>query len=311
MSNLAITGASGFIGRVLLDRLVAAGEKPTAISRQSLGMEGVRNVMVTDYAQTADLVSHLLDADAVIHLAGRAHQDASTAQAEALFQAANVDTALDVARACIAARVKRLVFVSSIGVNGNRSAKPFTETDPPAPTEPYAVSKWKAELALTELLKGSGTELVIIRPPLVYGPGCPGNFKKLARFVATSRWVPLGSLDAPRSFIHVVNLADVLITAARHPGVGGMTFLVADGRDTTVSEVVRKLAGSLPGSTRVVNVPVPLLRTAALLVGRQASFEKLAAPLQVNASLFSCITGWRPVISMDEGLLDTARSIQE
>ena len=283
-----------------------------AISRQPMDLVDVRKVLVTDYARIAELAGHLRGVQALIHLAGRAHQQSSPDQAEALFREANVDTALDVARACMAAGVSRLVFVSSIGVNGSRSAKPFLETDAPAPTEPYAVSKWKAEQALTELLAGSQTELVILRPPLVYGPRCPGNFGQLVRFVASSRWIPLGALNAPRSFIHVANLADALIKAARHPGLGGLTFLVADDRDVTVGEVVRTLAASLQSNrARVVNVPVPLLKTTAFLLGRQASFEKLTAPLRVDASRFTRLTGWHPEISTEEGIRDTARGFEK
>lgn len=312
MSKFAVTGASGFIGRILLDHLLAAGESPVAMSRQSLEIQGVRNVTVTDYARTAELASHLFGVEALIHLAGRAHQEAHSVEAEAQFQAANVDAALDAARACIEAGVKRFVFVSSIGVNGSRSVKPFRETDNPAPTELYAVSKWKAEQALSDLLAGSPTELVIVRPPLVYGRGCPGNFRKLVGFVATSRWIPLGALDAPRSFIHVDNLADALITAARHPGLGGSTFLVADARDVTVGEVVRTLADSLESSrARVVNVPVSLLKTAAFLLGRQASLDKLTAPLQVDASRFSSITGWQPSVTTEQGMRDTVKGFKK
>lgn len=292
--------------------MLAAGERPVAISRQSLEIAGIRKVVVTDYARTTELTSHLFGVEAMVHLAGRAHQESNSIQAEVQFRAANVDTTLDVARACIAAGVKRFVFVSSIGVNGSRSERPFLETDEPAPTERYAVSKWKAEQALTDLLVGSKTELVIMRPPLVYGPGCPGNFGKLVRFIAKSRWIPLGALDAPRSFIHVVNLADALITAARHPGLGGSTFLVADSRDVTVAEVVRTIADTLQSSpAHVINVPVPLLKAAAFLLGRQAFFDKLAAPLQVDASRFSSITGWRPEISPEEGLRNTAKGFEQ
>ncbi|MDR7096756.1 NAD-dependent epimerase/dehydratase family protein [Hydrogenophaga laconesensis] len=312
MSEIAVTGASGFIGRVLIGRLLAAGETPVAISRQPLEIAGARNVAITDYARTAELAAHLSEVEALIHLAGRAHQASHPGQDEALFEAANIDTALYAARACMAAGVKRFVFVSSIGVNGNHSAKPFLDTDEPAPTEPYAVSKWKAEQALGELLAGSPTELTIIRPPLVYGPGCPGNFRKLVRLAATSRWIPLGALDAPRSFIHVVNLADALITAARHPGLDRETFLVADARDITVGEVVRILAGSLHASrARVINVPVLLLKIAAFLLGRRALFDKLAAPLQVDASRFSRVTGWKPEITVEKGLRDTAKAFEK
>jgi len=312
VGELAITGASGFVGRSLVNHLLTARENPVVISRQDPGIVGIQSLLVKDYTSTAHLASHLAGVDALIHLAARAHKDVTGTADNALFHAANVVTALDVARACISARVKRLVFVSSIGVNGSCSARPFLDCDTPAPTEPYAISKWNAEKALANLLAGSPTELVIIRPPLVYGPDCPGNFSKLIQFVAKSRWIPLGSLNAPRSFIHVDNLSNALITAARHPGLGGLTFLVADGRDLTVGEVVRTLAASLQVTKgKVINVPVSLLKVGASLLGRKADFDKLAAPLQIDASRFSTMTGWRPATLPEEGLRNTAKGFKQ
>lgn len=311
MGKIAVTGATGFVGRCLIRHLLARGELALAISRQPLDIAGVSCVSVPEYAFTPEVIENLRGSDALVHLAGSAHQPSSGAEAEAQIFKANVDIALNVARACVVAGVGRFVFVSSVGVNGSHSSKPFLDTDPPAPTEPYAFSKWKAEMELAQFFAGSKTELVVIRPPLVYGPGCPGNFERLVRFVASSPWVPLGALVAPRSFIHVVNLADALITAARYPGLGGATFLVSDGHDVSVGEVVSTLADEFTaGKARVINVPAPLLNVVAFLMGRRALFEKLASPLQIDASRFSIVTGWKPLITTEEGLRDTARGFR-
>ncbi len=311
MGEIAVTGASGFIGRRLVERLLADGASVLALSRQPMATAGVRGLVVEDYTDVARLAQALRGVDALIHLAARAHQESAGAADAALFHAANVETTLNTARACLAAGVKRFVFVSSIGVNGGRSTHPFTELDTPAPTEPYAVSKWEAERALSALVAGTAMECVVIRPPLVYGPGCPGNFGRLVRWAATARFLPLGALSAPRTFVHVDNLVDALIVAARHAGIGNSTFLVADDRDVTVGEVVRILADVLqPGKRVVLEAPPALLAAAATLVGRRATFDKLAAPLQVDASAFTRATGWRPPVSPEQGLRETARQFR-
>ncbi len=311
MAEIAVTGASGFIGRRLVRHLIGRGETPVALSRHPVDVGTARQVLVDDYSDVASLTRQLNGVDALVHLAARAHQDSAGAADAALFHAANVETTLDVARACIAAGVRRFVLVSSIGVNGNRSTHPFTERDQPAPAEPYAVSKWEAERALSDLVAGSTTDCVIVRPPLGYGPGCPGNFGRLVRWAATARILPLGALHAPRTFVHVDNLVDALTVAARHPGIGRSTFLVADDRDVSVGEVVRLLAEELqPGRRVVIDVPQGLLALAATLAGRRATFEKLAATLQVDASAFMRATGWRPSVSPEQGLRETARQFR-
>lgn len=308
MAEIAVTGASGFVGRRLIAHLGSSGASPVAISRRPEADAAARHVSVDDYGDVAGLARQLRGVESLIHLAARAHQDSAGAADIELFRAANVQTTLNVAQACMAAGVRRLVFVSSIGVNGSRSEHPFTERDAPAPSEPYAVSKWEAERALAALAARSSMNVVIVRPPLVYGPGCPGNFGRLVRWTASSRLVPLGALTAPRTFVFLDNLVEALAVAAQHPAIANSTFLVADSSDVTVGDVVRILASVLqPGRRVVVNLPPALLALAASLAGRRSAYEKLAAPLQVDASAFSRATGWRPAVSPQEGLRETAR----
>ena len=304
-----MTGASGFVGRRLLARLLADGQPAVALSRCGTGLVGVREVVVADYADTARLASSLEGVELLVHLAARAHLESAGEDDEALFHAANVDVTLAVARACIVAGVKRFVLVSSIGVNGHRTTgRPFTADDVPCPAEPYATSKWEAERALASLLRGTALEYVILRPPLVYGPGCPGNFGRLVRLVARAPVIPLGALSALRSFIYVDNLVDALLVAGRHPGIQPGPFLLADGRDISVGEVVRQLAAELrPGSSAVRNVPPWLLAGLARCAGRAQAYAKLASPLQVDASAFSRATGWRAPFDPGDGLRETAR----
>ncbi len=308
MAEIAVTGASGFVGRRLVEHLKSIGQSPIAISRRPGGAAAARHVLIDGYGDVTGLARQLRGVESLIHLAARAHQDSTGTADTQLFKAANVQTTLNVAQACMAAGVRRLVFVSSIGVNGSRSDHPFTEEDAPAPSEPYAISKWEAERALTALVAGSSMNVVILRPPLVYGPGCPGNFGRLVRWVASSRLVPLGALAAPRTFVFLDNLVDALVVAARHPDIANSTFLVADSSDVTVGAVVRILAGVLQPNRRVVvNVPPALLALGASLAGHRAAYGKLAAPLQVDASAFFRATDWQPAVSPQEGLRATAR----
>ena len=310
---IAVTGASGFVGRRLMLRLRSAGWPTIALSRRD-GPQADKEDPATgvDYSNVEELTRLLTGVDALIHLAARAHQPGVKEGAAHVFRHANVEPTVCLARACIAAGVRRFVLVSSIGVNGNQtSGKPFSVDDTPRPTEAYARSKWEAELELAAALRGHPVEYVVVRPPLVYGPGCPGNFASLLRLVARAPLVPLGGLDARRSFLYIDNLVDALLVAAHHPSIAGRTFLLADERDVSVAEVVRELATVLrPGAKVVINVPSWALSVLARLAGRHESFAKLAAPLQVDASAFRNATGWRAAVDPAEGLQETARQFR-
>ena len=306
--TVAVTGASGFIGQRVLARLLRDGQPAMALSRRGVVLPGVRNEVVTDYGDISALARALEGVDSLIHLAARAHAaDGGKGDAD-LFKEANVQTARSVARASVAAGVRRIVLVSSIGVNGHA----FSGDDVPKPAEHYAVSKLEAERALALVVQGTPTDYVIVRPPLVYGPGCPGNFGRLVRLVARAPLVPLGALDEPRSFIYVENLVDALLLATRHAGVSRGTYVLSDGRDVTVGEVVRRLAAVLRPSQNVVrDVPPWLLAVVARIAGQSGAYSKLAAPLQLDARQFSRATGWHAPFDPVVGLEETARQFRE
>lgn len=310
--RVAVTGASGFIGRRLLARMVGDGGEVVALSRSAVDVAGVRRVPLCDYTDEAASTRALQGVDVLVHLAGRAHVTADGGDAVGLFQRGNVDATLAMARACVAARVRRFVFISSIGVHGPPVAgRPFGAADAPNPVEPYALSKWQAEQGLAAIGVSSGLEIVVLRPPLVYGPGAPGNYHRLLKLVARAPLLPLGGLRAPRSFIHLDNLVDAITLAVRHPAVAGRTFTVCDGRDLSVAEVVRELAGVLrPRRSPVIDVAPWLLAAAASLLGRRAAIDKLAAALQVDASEFVLATGWRPPVDPVSGLRESARQFR-
>lgn len=303
--RIVVTGASGFVGRHLLDRLVSAGVQVVAVSRGGTGRTDVHDVRVADYKDAAALAESFSGASAVVHLAARAHQrDANGADTAALYEEANVAAAVAVARASRLAGVGRLVLMSSIGVNGNRTqGRPFTASDVPRPVEEYARSKWKAEQAVAADLQDGPTEWVILRPPLVYGHGCPGNFRKLVQLVARAPLVPLGAVTALRTFVCVDNLVDAVLVAARHPAAAGRTFLISDAQTLTVAEVARILAAALGRSPGVVlDVSPRLLYLLARIAGKAQAIGKLIAELQVDGSEFSKATGWVPPVDPRQGL---------
>lgn len=305
MTRIAVTGARGFIGRALVARLQRDQMECVAISRGD-PVSGQSPHLVTDYADVPALARQLAGCDAVIHLAARAHQvdevvDASTIQS---YRDANVAPVLGIAEAARRAGVRRVVFVSSIGVNGSMThGKPFTEQDEPQPAEPYSLSKLEAERELARTLSSARTDWVVLRPPLVYGPGCPGNLQKLIGLAMRAPLLPLGGLSAPRTLVALENLLDALLIAAWHPAASRRTFLVADERDVTVAGITRAfLEGLDRGSWRLLSVPAPLIGALATAAGKGAAWRKLAAALQVDSRAFAEETGWRAKVDPATGL---------
>lgn len=308
MKRVAVTGARGFVGRALVQRLRRDGVEVVAISRgrHVVDRDGGLVHAGTDYADASWLAQILSGCDAVIHLAARAHQigeslDADTARR---YREANVEPLLAIAQAAQRADVRRVVLLSSIGVNGNAThGQPFTEADDPAPAEPYALSKLEAEHALARALSTDGTDWVILRPPLVYGPGCPGNLARLIGLAARAPLLPLGGLHAPRTLISIDNLIDAILVAAEHPAVSRRSYVVADARDVDVAQMLRAfLAGLGRAEWRLLAVPAPLLGALARAAGKHAAWAKISGALQVDASAFAAATGWRARVDPADGL---------
>lgn len=247
--------------------------------------------------------------EAVVHLAGRAHVLGKAGADEAArVRAVNVAGTVHLARAAARAGVRRLVFLSTAKVHGERNAGgPWTEQDPPAPEELYARSKWEAELALDVLARTSDLEVTVLRPPLVYGPHARANFLRLLRTVDRGLPIPLGAISNRRSLVYVGNLADAIATCVAHPAAADRTFLVADGEDVSTPELVRRVAAALGRPARLVSAPVWMLRLGATLLGRGADFDRLAGDLAVDAGAIRRELGWQPPYTMRAGLEETAR----
>jgi len=288
--RIAITGASGFIGRELVQSARASGHAVAAVSRSSGG--------VSNYEDEAALARAFEGSNVVIHLAARAHRGGSDADFEC-----NVSATRAVVAATRAAGAKRLVLLSSIGVNGNVThERPFTEGDAPAPVEPYARSKRRAE----EEVRAGGVEYVIVRPPLVYGPNAPGNFARLVHAVIRGWPLPLGAVRNARSLVGVRNLSEMILLCASNPRAANELFLTADGDDISTPEIIQAIAHGLGRHARLWSVPVPLLKAAAALAGRARIAESLCDSLQVDASKARRVLGWTPSSTSHEGIARAA-----
>lgn len=308
LPRLWITGATGFIGGHLCDLAAQRGWAVQASARRPANLRLRAGVRALGHSEA--LAGALEPLDVVIHTAARAHQlrdQAADPQRE--FREANVELSLAVAAAAVAAGARRLVYLSSIGVNGNAtSGTPFTESDPPSPVEPYAASKLEAEHALRNYCIRAGLELVIVRPPLVYGRGAPGNFSRLLKLAHSGLPLPLGAINNRRSFVSVGNLCDFLLLAACHPAAAGELFLVADGSDISTARLLRLLAEGAGVPVRVWRFPPALLRFGCALLGQRQAYEKLCGSLQVNNDKARRLLGWVVPADLEPSLIAWAAS---
>lgn len=300
--RVLVTGASGFIGRILCRELVNRGYSVLAMARSHLFLTGAETVRAS-LSDVGELSEVLRKVECVVHLAGLAHQ-ASFSNSDSLlaFRSINCDATLNLARLASSAGVKRFVFISSIGVNGSSNTRPFTSDDDPAPAEPYAQSKWEAEQGLWLIQREAGMECVVIRPPLVYGPGAPGNFGSLLRWVNRGVPLPLGAIHNKRSLISVYNLADLIARCVDHPAAANQVFLAGDGEDLSTTELLRGVAKAMGKRSCLIPIPANLLGAAARLLGKKALAQRLLGSLQVDISKTCELLGWTPPVSVKDGL---------
>ena len=311
----AVTGATGFLGAALLRRLaLLQADLSGATSYSLLGITrhapakaiaGVRYVPVGDFAETVDWPVALSGVDVVVHTAARVHVMADTAvEPLAEFRRVNVQASLRLAREAAAVGVRRFVFISSVKVNGEATwaGQPFTEEDAVAPRDGYGISKMEAEQGLRRLSADTGMEVVIIRPPLVYGPGVKANFASLMRAVQRGWPLPLGAVHNQRSLVALDNLVDFIITCISHPRAANQTFLVSDGQDLSTTELVRGMAQAAGVPLRLLPVQMWALQAGASLLGKGDAVQRLCGNLQVDISKARSLLGWVPPVSVQEGL---------
>jgi nucleoside-diphosphate-sugar epimerase len=308
--RVLITGATGFVGKNLCERLHYEHEVIAAVRRSSAREPNIFDKQFScDLRSDFDWREGIKGVAAVVHCAARVHImcDRST-DPLGQFREINCYATVNLARQAAEAGVKRFIFVSSIGVNGGETEfKPYSVSDRPAPHTPYARSKFEAELALRELAIETGIEVVVIRPPLVYGPNAPGNFATLMKLLVKGTPLPLASVvNNRRSFVFVDNLVDLIVTCLTHPAAGNETFLVSDAESLSTAALLRRLGDALGSPARLIPVPVPLLQIGAALLGKSAMAQRLCGSLEVDISKTCELLGWSPPISVDEGLRRTA-----
>ena len=293
-----VTGARGFVGAALVRRLASAGFHVIAAPRRQA--EEADPLDIDRYAHVD--MSHCF---CIVHLAARVHQmnDASL-NPLAEYRRDNVEATLCLARRAAAEGVKRFVFISTIKVNGESTplGKAFTEADTPNPQDPYAISKYEAEQGLMAIAVQTGLEVVVIRPPLVYGPGVGANFAALSHAVLR-RWpLPLGAVNNKRSLVSLDNLVDFIVTCITGPEAANEVFLVSDGHDLSTTELCKGLAQAAGVRPRLIPVPVWLIKGAALLSGKQGAASRLCGSLQVDLTKAQDRLGWVPPVAVHQGL---------
>ena len=303
IDRVVVTGAEGFIGRVLVARLQEKGRSVLPVTRATLARHSASSLPV-GYADFAHWPKLLEGADAVVHLAARAHvvRDAAV-DPLAEFRRANVAGTERLLLGAVECGVPRFVFVSSIGVLGSDSgSRAFTAADAPHPVEPYAISKWEAEQHVNACSAGTSTKAAIVRPPLVYGPGVKGNFLRLLRLVHSRIPLPFAGLDGLRSFVGVENLCELLITCTEHPEAAGRTLLVADGEDVTLPGLLAAIGEALGRPARLFRAPWGLVESLARLSGHGGDLARLGGSLQVDDNATRRSLDWRPGIRFEEGI---------
>ncbi|MHB1236566.1 MAG: UDP-glucose 4-epimerase family protein [Gallionella sp.] len=323
--RVLVTGGNGFVGRSLCEELLHRGYQVRAAVR-ALGRfpAGMESVAVGAIDGGTDWNKAMVGVDIVIHLAARVHVMKDTAADPlAEFLKVNLHGTANLAQQAVRAGVKRLVYVSSVKVNGESTSASdtlspgpspvsgggeqniFTESDNPNPQDPYGVSKWQAEQALRRIAQETGLEIVIVRPPLVYGPGVKGNFASLLAAINQGIPLPLAGAHNARSLVYVGNLADALVACATHPAAAGQTYLVSDGEDVSTANLVDMIARSLGRNSRSFYFPPGLLRAAASLLGRAGQMDRLFGSLRVSDKKIRGELGWSPPYTLEQGLRET------
>lgn len=299
---VVVTGAGGFIGRALVERLAARGTSVRAVLRRPAALPaGIEARVVGDLDAATPWPELLAGARGVVHLASRAHAPPG-AQGWIEAEAAN---AAALGRAALAAGVERIVLLSSVKVLGETNGElPFRADQPASPRDAYGLAKWRIEEAMRAV---AGTRLVTLRPPLVYGPGVKANFRALLRLADSGLPLPLGGIDNRRSLVFLDTLLDLIEIALTHPAAAGCCFLLRDDEEVSTPELVRRLAQGLGRKALLFRCPGALLRLAGSLAGRRGAVERLLTSLSIDDSATRARLGWQPRASLDAGLAATCR----
>ena len=306
--KILVTGANGFVGQVLVNALEKHDITYWGAVRRINKNFNTNFIEVGDIDDKTNWRGALKDVDVVIHLAARVHvMNEQSANPLVAFNNVNVEGMQNLALQAAKENVKRFVFVSSIKVNGEYTEQlSFTESDLPNPQGPYAVSKWEAEKALRKIEKETGMQVVILRPPLIYGAGVKANFAALLKLVDKKFPLPLANINNKRSLIYVNNFVDAIITCATHPNAAGQTYLVSDGEDVSMPQLIKKIAVALNKPSYLFSFPISFMRFFARFAGKSASVDRFIESLVIDSSKIRQELGWKPPFTMAEGLKVTA-----
>tara|TARA_R110001583_G_C5671425_1_gene411180 strand:- start:4945 stop:5904 length:960 start_codon:yes stop_codon:yes gene_type:complete len=305
--KVLVTGANGFVGTTLVTQLFANNFEVigTVRSKDSILPDGVPRFLISDIADEIHWNNMLEGVSVVIHTAARVHvMDDSVANPLVEFRKVNVDATLRLARQAVNTGVKRFIFISSIKVNGEMTLteQSFKPNDNNKPTDPYGLSKYEAEQGLLALAKETGMEVVIIRPPLVYGPGVRANFASMMKWINKGVPLPFGAIHNQRSLVALDNLVSFIIHCIDHPKAANEIFLISDGKDVSTSELLRKVAKAFGKQVWLLPIPVNWMSFVARLIGKGDVADRLFGSLQIDSSKIHDLLGWKPVITMDEQL---------
>jgi nucleoside-diphosphate-sugar epimerase len=309
--KILITGHTGFIGCHLTPALIAKNHDITGISRHielALAHPQLHQIQISSLEEYTDWNQSLIGVDTVIHLAARAHILADSVEDPAAeYFRINTKGTINLVKAAIQAEVKNFIFISSIGAITTLSQEILTETAICQPDTSYGTSKLAAETALIELCQNTSMSWTILRPTLVYGPGNPGNMRRLLKLVNSQLPLPLGSIDNQRSFLYIGNLIDAIVTCLDHPNAKNQVFLVSDGQNISTPALIRHLANFLNTRSILLPIPVSVLRLIAKITGKSSELDRLLESLVVSNDKITTTLNWQPPYSIDQGLAATTK----
>ncbi len=310
MHKVLVTGANGFIGQSLCERMLAEGwqVRGTVRSLNQLNNlpSGVDALPVGSIGPDTEWSKVLIGIDTVVHLAARVHvMDDSASNPFAEYRKVNVMGSERLALTAVECGVKRFIFMSSVKVSGEENVRAYKEEDAPAPKDSYGISKMQAEKRIKQIAADSGMDLVILRPPLVFGPGVKANFLELMKIVDKGTPLPLAKVDNRRSFIYIENLVDAVLTCIKHSGSAGQTYFVSDNEDVSTPELIRRMGAALGRPARLFPFPLLLINVAGFISGKSATVKRLVGSLTVDISKIRTELGWKPPFTMEHGLQKT------
>ena len=312
--GILITGVSGFVGSALFEHLIELSNlKVTGVCRNLNLFEHSKNLVDLGDIDTADFTRVLVGKDTVVHLAARAHvMHDEVPDPLTEYRKVNVDGTLNLARQAVAAGVKRFIFISSVKVNGESTTgvEAFSEISLPAPKDPYGISKLEAEKGLLLIARETCMEVVIIRPPLVYGPKVKANFLNLLKLSATYVPLPFGMVNNRRSMVYVGNLVDFIVKCIYHPEAANQIFFVSDGKDMSLSSLVVYIRTALDRSPLMLPVPVVLFELAGAMLGKRDVVDRLVGDLQIDSSKARNLLKWVPPYSVEQGIAATVQDFK-